>query len=118
MLLKSYVNEILYFSLSLIIDLKHYIQYPISVIILLVSVGLHAQQEPAFTHYREMTTMYNPAYSGMREGISVNGLFRQQWAGFNDYETGDNVAPEDYLVTIDAPIRLLTWWIGRGHYSG
>ncbi|MDP2722664.1 MAG: PorP/SprF family type IX secretion system membrane protein [Bacteroidales bacterium] len=112
MLLKSYVNEILYFSLSLIIDLKHYLHYPVFVIILLVSVGLHAQQEPAFTHYREITTMYNPAFSGMREGISVNGLFRQQWAGFNDYETGENVAPEDYLVTIDSPIRFLHGGLG------
>lgn len=76
-------------------------------IVLLVSVGLHAQQAPAFTHYRDAQMLYNPAFAGMREGICVNGIFRQQWAGFKDYETNKNAAPEDYLVTVDSPIRFL-----------
>ena len=76
-------------------------------IVLLVSVGLHAQQAPAFTHYRDAQMLYNPAFAGMREGICVNGIFRQQWAGFKDYENGKNAAPEDYLVTVDSPIRFL-----------
>ena len=32
---------------------------------------------------------------------------RQQWAGFKDYETGENAAPEDYLITLDSPIKFL-----------
>ncbi len=54
----------------------------------------------------------NPGYAGMREGICINGLLRQQWAGFKDYETGDNAAPEDYLITVDSPIKLLHGGIG------
>jgi len=54
----------------------------------------------------------NPAYAGMRQGICVNGLMRQQWAGFKDYETGDNAAPENYLVTLDSPIKFLHGGIG------
>ena len=54
----------------------------------------------------------NPAYAGMREGICVNGLMRQQWAGFKDYETGENAAPEDYLITLDSPIKFLHGGLG------
>ncbi len=70
------------------------------------------QQAPIFTQYRESQMFINPAFAGLREGICVNGLMRQQWAGFKDYETGENAAPEDYLITIDSPIKLLHGGIG------
>ena len=54
----------------------------------------------------------NPAFAGMREGICVNGIMRQQWAGFKDYETGENAAPEDYLITLDSPIKFLHGGLG------
>ena len=54
----------------------------------------------------------NPAYAGMREGICVNGIMRQQWAGFKDYYTGDNASPENYLISIDSPIKLLHGGLG------
>ncbi|MCK5775891.1 MAG: type IX secretion system membrane protein PorP/SprF [Bacteroidales bacterium] len=70
------------------------------------------QQAPVFTQYKDSYMFINPAYAGMRQGICVNGLMRQQWAGFKDYETGDNAAPENYLVTIDSPIKFLHGGIG------
>ncbi len=70
------------------------------------------QQAPVFTQYREAQMFFNPAFAGMREGICANGLLRQQWAGFKDYETGDNASPEDYLVTIDSPIKFLHGGLG------
>ncbi len=70
------------------------------------------QQAPVFTQYKESYMFINPAYAGMRQGICVNGLMRQQWAGFKDYETGDNAAPENYLITIDSPIKFLHGGIG------
>ncbi len=80
---------------------------------LLISVNeLVGQQAPVFTQYRQTQMFTNPAYAGMREGICVNGLMRQQWAGFKDYETGDNASPEDYLVTLDSPIRFLHGGLG------
>jgi len=54
----------------------------------------------------------NPAFAGMRDGICVNGLMRQQWAGFKDYETGENAAPENYLITVDSPIKFLHGGLG------
>ncbi len=70
------------------------------------------QQAPVFTQYKETQMFSNPAYAGMREGICVNGLMRQQWAGFKDYYTGDKASPEDYLITIDSPIKLLHGGLG------
>lgn len=74
--------------------------------------GVYAQQAPVFTQYRDVQMFTNPAYAGMREGICVNGLMRQQWAGFKDYETGENAAPENYLITIDSPIKLFHGGLG------
>ncbi len=71
-----------------------------------------AQQSPIFTQYKETYMFINPGYAGMREGICINGLMRQQWAGFKDYETGDNAAPEDYLITVDSPIKILHGGLG------
>lgn len=53
----------------------------------------------------------NPAFAGMREGICVNGIYRQQWAGFKDKD-GNDVAPQDFLLTVDSPLRALHGGIG------
>jgi type IX secretion system PorP/SprF family membrane protein len=70
------------------------------------------QQAPIFTQYRETQMFTNPAYAGMREGICVNGIMRQQWAGFKDYYTGENAAPESYLITLDSPVKILHGGVG------
>ena len=51
---------------------------------------IFGQQAPIFTQYKETYMFVNPAYAGLREGICVNGLMRQQWAGFKD-QYGDVV---------------------------
>jgi type IX secretion system PorP/SprF family membrane protein len=53
----------------------------------------------------------NPAYAGMNEGICVHGIYRQQWAGFNDQD-GNSVAPQDFLLTVDSPVRLFHGGVG------
>ncbi len=105
--IRSYYKENLYFSSSLISNLKQRFTHISILVLLLATVGMQAQQAPQFTHYRGATMLYNPAYAGMREGICINGISRQQWAGFKDYENGENAAPEDYLVTADTPIKFL-----------
>ncbi len=92
--------------------MKQLFYYITILFVLLPTSGIFGQQAPIFTQYRDAQMFTNPAYAGMREGICVNGLMRQQWAGFKDYETGDNAAPEDYLITIDSPIKLLHGGLG------
>lgn len=67
---------------------------------------LHAQQEPQFTQNMFNRVFSNPGFSGISDGICVTGLIRQQWAGFEDYE-GEKVGPETFLISIDAPVRIL-----------
>ena len=54
----------------------------------------------------------NPAFAGMREGICINGLMRQQWAGFSDTQRGDDVSPQTFLITVDSPIKFLHGGLG------
>ncbi|MDD3700783.1 MAG: type IX secretion system membrane protein PorP/SprF [Bacteroidales bacterium] len=70
-----------------------------------------AQQAPIFTHHTYTHAFTNPGFAGLNEGICLNGIVRQQWAGFKDME-GNHVAPETYLITADMPIRLLKGGVG------
>lgn len=74
-------------------------------------VAVFGQQMPTFTQYQKATTYINPGFVGMGDGICVNGLLRQQWAGFTDSE-GNKVAPETYLVTINSPMKVLHGGLG------
>jgi type IX secretion system PorP/SprF family membrane protein len=53
----------------------------------------------------------NPAYAGLSEGICINGVYRQQWAGFKD-DQGDVVSPQDFLITVDSPVKFLHGGLG------
>lgn len=85
--------------------------YILVVVNLLFTSGVLAQQLPVFTNYKYTFMYSNPAFAGMSEGICVNGLMRQQWAGFEDAD-GNKVAPQDFLITVDSPIKVLHGGIG------
>jgi type IX secretion system PorP/SprF family membrane protein len=53
----------------------------------------------------------NPAFAGMSEGICVHGIYRQQWAGFKDID-GNVVSPQDFLLTVDSPLKFLHGGLG------
>ena len=81
-------------------------------VISLLTFTLSAQQMPGFTQYQSTIMYSNPAYAGMREGICINGIMRQQWAGFSDTQRGDDLSPQTFLITIDSPIKALHGGIG------
>ena len=64
-----------------------------------------------FTQYNKTFMFTNPAFAGMSEGICISGIYRQQWAGFKDSE-GDVVSPQDFLITVDSPVKLLHGGVG------
>jgi type IX secretion system PorP/SprF family membrane protein len=78
-----------------------------------VSIGLKAQQDPQFTHNMFNHAFVNPGSYGLSDGITVTGIFREQWLGFKDDE-GNKVAPETFLLTADAPVKFLRGGIGVG----
>ena len=67
-------------------------------ILALSSFGLHAQQDPMYTHYMYNTLMVNPGYAGSRDALSDTALHRSQWIDFNG-------APITQTVTAHAPLR-------------
>lgn len=75
-------------------------------LLLTASLGLRAQQVPIFTNYTNSYAYANAGFAGMSEGINLLGLYRQQWAGFQDNE-GNAVAPQTFLLTGDMPFRAL-----------
>ena len=64
-----------------------------------VLLGLSAigQQEASFTHYMFNTQAVNPAYAGTRNALTVTGLHRSQWVGFEG-------APTTQTLTLHSPI--------------
>ena len=78
-----------------------------------ISIGLKAQQDPQFTHNMFNNAFVNPGSYGMYDGITVTGIFHEQWVGLKD-DQNTKVSPETILLTGDAPIRLLRGGIGVG----
>ncbi len=58
----------------------------------------YAQQLPQFTQYMYNTIAINPAYAGSREVMSIVGLSRNQWVGFNG-------GPQTQTLSIHSPLR-------------
>jgi type IX secretion system PorP/SprF family membrane protein len=56
-----------------------------------------AQQDPMYTHYMYNTLAVNPAYAGSREALTLTGLYRNQWVGFDG-------APKNITFTGHTPI--------------
>ena len=73
----------------------------IIIIIVLLILGFEysiAQQLPQFTQYMYNTIAINPAYAGSREALSIVGLSRNQWAGFDG-------GPQTQTLSIHSPLR-------------
>ena len=76
----------------------------------------HSQQEAQVTQSMFNYTSVNPGYYGMREGICVTGLVRQQYVGLKTME-GDAVNPETFFLSVDAPVSVLRGALGGTIYQ-
>lgn len=73
----------------------------IIILIVIVVLGLeysNAQQLPQFTQYMYNTIAINPAYAGSRDALSIVGLNRNQWAGFDG-------GPQTQTLSVHSPLR-------------
>jgi len=66
-------------------------------VMLFLGNALRAQQDAMFTHYMYNTLWLNPAYAGTRDALTVTGIYRSQWVGFDG-------APIDQTITLHSPI--------------
>jgi len=63
----------------------------------LASLAANAQQDAMFTKYMFNTLVFNPAYAGSYDHLSVNLLYRNQWTGIEG-------APETQTLTVHSPV--------------
>jgi type IX secretion system PorP/SprF family membrane protein len=57
-----------------------------------------AQQDPMFTKYLFNSMIFNPAYAGSRDHMTISAVHRTQWWGING-------APSTQSVTVHSPMR-------------
>ncbi|MFI1744091.1 PorP/SprF family type IX secretion system membrane protein [Thalassobellus sediminis] len=74
--------------------LKNYI---IAILLFSCTISV-AQQLPQFTQYMYNAISINPAYAGSREALSIVGLHRSQWVGFDG-------GPITQTLSIHTPLR-------------
>ena len=67
-------------------------------LIFIASIG-KAQQDPMFTKYMFNTLIFNPAYAGSKDHMSVTLLHRDQWVGLEDGR------PTTQTLTVHTPIK-------------
>lgn len=68
-----------------------------SILALIGAIQANAQQDAMFTHYSFNTLAVNPGYAGSRDALTLTGLNRSQWVGFEG-------APTTQTLTLHAPI--------------
>lgn len=67
------------------------------IIAVFATSGLMGQQDAMFTHYMFNTLAINPAYAGSRDALTITGLHRSQWVGFDG-------APTTQTLTLHSPV--------------
>lgn len=70
----------------------------IVLVFFLITQSSKAQQDPMFTKYMFNTLVYNPAFAGAKEHLSVVLLHRDQWVGLEG-------APTTQTLTIHSPLK-------------
>lgn len=68
----------------------------IAIVIFICNIAI-GQQDAMYTHYAFNTLGVNPAYAGSRDVITITGLHRSQWIGFDG-------APITQTLTFHSPI--------------
>ncbi len=69
----------------------------VTIVLLALSSSIKAQQDAMFTNYMYNTLWLNPAYAGTRDALTITGIHRSQWVGFDG-------APVDQTLTMHTPI--------------
>jgi type IX secretion system PorP/SprF family membrane protein len=73
-------------------------------LLLLVSVGGYAQQDPQFTQYLYTGNFFNPALAGKSEGLQFSAIHRSQWQGYTA-TSGAGTPPTTQLITLQNRVK-------------
>lgn len=69
----------------------------LTLVLAISSLAIFAQQDAMFTHYMFNTLSVNSGYAGSRDALTITGLHRSQWVGFDG-------APTTQTLTLHSPI--------------
>ena len=72
--------------------------YTTTTLLILLALGVSAQQDPMFTKYMFNSLIYNPAYAGSKDHMSIGLLHRTQWWGIEG-------GPSTQTLTLHSPLR-------------
>jgi type IX secretion system PorP/SprF family membrane protein len=87
-------------------------------LLLLITTVSYAQQDPYYTHFKDVMQAYNPAAAGHKYGeICISGLTHHQWRDYDEdtRERGtvgvagtgtENVSPVTYNLNVNTVFRL------------
>lgn len=78
--------------------MKNILKTILIVLVVLTATNTYAQQEYMVTQYMYNGLSLNPAYAGIHKGVSVSGLWREQWVGIDG-------APSTQFVSIHSPLN-------------
>jgi len=76
------------------------------IVYLTVAPSVMGQQEPRMSQNLFLPIVYNPASTGIADGINVTLASRTQWAGAKDYD-GNSISPQTFFITGDAFLPML-----------
>lgn len=90
----------------------------LTILTLFIGVYSYAQQDPYYTHFKDVMQAYNPAAAGHKYGeICLSGLTHHQWRDFDDQTAArgtngvegagvQNVAPVTYNFNVGTVLNL------------
>ncbi len=80
----------------------------IIIMLVLISCTSFAQQDPVFTHYMFNKLAVNPGYTGSRDVLATDLLYRKQWVNING-------SPQTFSFTGHSPVK--NKHLGLGIYA-
>ncbi len=82
------------------------LRYILAMIFVATSMAMMGQQAPMFTNYSNSYAGINPGYGGLSDGLNIMGIYRNQYAGFED-NNNNLVAPRTTMFSGDMPVPVL-----------
>jgi type IX secretion system PorP/SprF family membrane protein len=91
----------------------------LTILFIFVATYTYAQQDPYYTHFKNVQQAYNPASAGVHYGdICISGLTHHQWRDYDDqtstrgsdadpnFTGGQNIAPVTYNLNVGTAWKI------------
>ena len=90
-------------------DMKYFLT---TAVLLFFAYCLRGQQPAQYSMYMLNQLNWNPAYAGLDHSLSLTGVYRRQWNGLIESNSGDYVGPTSQYVGVHMPLYLASGGVG------